>query len=183
MYPYYATSPHQVSYPASHGFSPLRLIRSLFCAFGGLFSLAGLLMIGHMLAPNFTNQLLPGWQARYGAIIAAAVIFGFIRSVWRLFVPIVSLGFWITAIIALMQTTGMSPQLPKLSGFSLPSISAAASAHVPRSAPQIIAVSSQVKAHGTPSLPDSAYFAASPSIGGSLSRLPVIGNVLRMLRR
>lgn len=126
---------------------------------------AGFMIIAHMVAPQLLEQVVPGWQQRFGLLVGIAVVFGFFRSIFRLIGPIVSLGFWAVAIFALVQTSlPGSSLLPK----SLPSLSSPASPSVAPSA------AAPIRLHGTPALPDSAYFPNSSS--GSSSSMPMFGS-------
>jgi hypothetical protein len=70
----------------------------LFTILSSLLFVCGLIAIGNLIAPDFVQQALPHWQARFGSIIAIGVVLGFIRSAWRLVVPIFALIFWIVAL-------------------------------------------------------------------------------------
>ncbi len=131
---------------------------------------AGLMIIAHMVAPQLLEQVVPGWQQRFGLLVGIAVVFGFFRSIFRLIGPIVSLGFWAVAIFALVQTSlPGSSILPK----SLPSLSSSAS---PSAAPSAVpSAAAPIRLHGTPALPDSAYF-PNRSSSGSSSSMPIFGS-------
>lgn len=138
------------------------------------FTAAGLMIIAHMVAPQFLEQLVPGWQQRFGVLVAIAVVLGFLRSILRLFLPITSLAFWGIALYALMITTfpnaiSLPSSLPSLSAStrSAPSTPSAPSAPI---AQQSVA---PIRLHGTPALPDSAYF---PNRAPASSLLPTFGS-------
>lgn len=156
-------------YQARYATSPSLYGPSLFNPFrgllGGSLMIAGMIVILHVLAPQMLEQALPDWKIRYGGIIVAAVIFGFIRSVFRLFLPLAALGFWIVAVFALIHTSmPTSFTLPKI-----PSITTQASQ--PQSATTAPSVAVQ-KVPGSKSLPDSAYFPAQKH-----SRLAALSNI------
>lgn len=73
-----------------------------FTLLSSLLFVCGLVAIGNLLAPELVQKLLPNWQARFGSFIAIGVVLGFIRSAWRLLVPICALGFWIVALSAVL---------------------------------------------------------------------------------
>ena len=74
----------------------------------------GLIAIGNLLAPELVEQYLPNWQARFGTLIAVGVVLGFVRSAWRLVVPICALAFWIVALGAVLGGP-LSHRLPTIS--------------------------------------------------------------------
>ena len=123
-------------------------------------TIAGLMIIAHMVAPQLLEQLVPGWQQRFGLVVGIAVVLGFLRSILRLFLPIASLAFWGIAIYALTHAAlpGTS-LLPR----SLPTLSASAP-----SAPVIQQSSTPIRLHGTPALPDAAYFPSRPNASSSM---------------
>lgn len=142
----------------------------------------GIIAIGSMLAPAALEQAIPEWRARFGLLVTAGVVFGFIRSVWRMFIPLIALAFWIVAIFAIVkpQALGLLPTIlasttqtqnqtqPQIVPASLPSV------------PSILPVSR----HSSPALPDAAYFPPVRSVGGSsfLDKLPLPAFLKRALR-
>lgn len=167
-------------FPAGYGASPGLYAPTLFNPFRGLFGgslmIAGCIVIMNWLAPHALEQALPDWKLRYGGIIIAAVILGFIRSIFRMFLPLAALGFWIVAVFALIHTSmPTSFALPKI-----PSITTQASQ--PESAITAPSVTVQ-KVHGSKSLPDSAYFPAQKSSGlGALSNIPGVSWLKKLFR-
>jgi len=126
-------------------------------------TIAGLMVIAHMVAPQLLEQMVPGWQQRFGLVVGIAVVLGFLRSILRLFVPIASLAFWAIAIYALGHAS-----LPgaTLLPSSLPTISASAP-----SVPSVQQSVTPIRLHGTPALPDSAYFPNRSSSSSPLQAL------------
>lgn len=161
-----ALNPFSRRAPATPYYYPSYSRPSLLSPFGSSLSFgltaAGLMIIAHMVAPQLLEQVIPGWQQRFGVIVAVAVVLGFLRSVLRLLLPVASLAFWGVALYALTHAA-----LPgtSLIASSLPSIAASAPA-----APQAAA---PIRLHGTPALPDSAYF---PSPSTSSSSMPIFGS-------
>lgn len=144
---------------------------------GGLF-LAGLIVIGNMLAPQLVEQAIPNWKSQYGTVIILAVVLGFIRAIWRMFVPLVGLAFWIVAITAVMH-----PSMPK--GLSLPNAPRFMSQVVPAAAaaPAALAPLSTKPIIGSKSLPDGVYFRANQSQGlGMLSKIPGVSSIAKLLK-
>jgi hypothetical protein len=93
-----------------------RLIGSPF-SFGIISStlfVCGLIAIGNLLAPALVEQYLPDWQTRFGTLIAGGVVLGFVRSAWRLVVPVCALAFWIVALGAVLGGP-LSHRLPTIS--------------------------------------------------------------------
>ena len=167
-------------YHAGYGTGPGLYAPSLFNPFrgvlGGSLMIAGVIVILNMIAPQVLEQALPDWKLRYGGIIVAAVILGFLRSIFRMFLPLAALGFWIVAVFALVHTSmPTSFALPKI-----PSITTQASQ--PQSATTAPSVTVQ-KVHGSKSLPDSAYFPAQKSSGiGALSNIPGVSWLKKLFR-
>jgi hypothetical protein len=157
-------------YPGSYGSTPALYAPSSWNPFrgivGGSLMLAGLIVIANMVAPQAMEQILPNWRTQYGGLIAAAVILGFIRSIFRMLLPLTALGFWIVAVFALTRSS-----IP--TSFTLPSMPAVlAQSSTTTAAPLVTAVSTK-PIHGTRSLPDSVYFPAPRSEGlGALAKLP-----------
>jgi len=155
-------------YPAT----PLGLfLRSILGGAGGLLTLAGLFVLAHSVAPQAVERIIPGWSSTYGRLALVAVGLGALRAVCRLIVPIFSLVFWGLVISAVIYSSGAcaslgAPDSRQLSG-------------VP---PQSV-VSAPVKLHGSPSLPDSAYFPGSGGGFSALKKLPFVGTVLSSFNR
>lgn len=145
-------------------------------ALGTSLMLAGLVVIANMVAPQALEHALPNWRTQYGSLIAVAVILGFMRSILRMFLPLTALGFWIVALFALTQSS-----IP--TSFTLPSLpSLVAQSSTPTASP-LIAPMSTKPIHGTPSLPDSAYFPAPRSEGlGALAKIPGVSWLKKSLR-
>jgi hypothetical protein len=167
-------------YPATYGTTPGRYLPNLLNPFRGLFGgslmIAGIIVIINLVAPQALDNALPNWKLQYGGLIIAAVVLGFLRSIFRMFLPLAALGFWILAMFALVTTS-----LP--TSFTLPKM------------PTFIAQPSTTKAvplpesgitkplHGSPSLPDAAYFPAQKSEGlGAASKIPGVAWIKNILR-
>ena len=167
-------------YPAGYGTAPGLYAPSLFNPFrgllGGSLMIAGVIVIMNMLAPQLLESALPNWKLRYGGIIIAAVMLGFIRSIFRMFIPLAALGFWIFAMFALIHTSvPTSLALPKLPSFSAQT---APTQVVTRSTPTMTQ-----PLHGSRSLPDSAYFPAQNSAGlGAISKIPGVSWLKKLFR-
>jgi hypothetical protein len=73
-----------------------------FALLSSVLFVCGLIAIGNLVAPELIQQTLPHWQARFGSVIAIGVVLGFIRSAWRLVVPIFALLFWVVALGAVL---------------------------------------------------------------------------------
>jgi hypothetical protein len=137
-------------------------------------TLAGVIVIANTIAPQLLEHTIPQWKTNYGTIIAIAVILGFIRSIWRLIIPIVALSFWIIALYALVHST-MPTHAPLL---QLPRIDAQSA----QSAPHTVAYTGTTPLHGTKALPDAAFFAAPQTQGtGILSKIPGISRIGKIL--
>lgn len=132
-------------------------------------TIAGLMVIAHMVAPQLLEQMVPGWQQRFGLVVGIAVVLGFLRSILRLFVPIASLAFWGIAFYALSHASLPGANiLPS----SLPTISTSAPV-----APVVQQSVTPIRLHGTPALPDAAYFPNRSSSSSPLKALtPGRGN-------
>jgi hypothetical protein len=167
-------------YPAGYGTGQGLYAPTLFNPFrglvGGSLMIAGVIVIMNMVAPQVLEHAIPDWKLRYGGIVVVAVIFGFLRSILRMFLPLAALGFWVVAMFALMHTSAPSwTSLPKV-----PSITAQASpSHVTPTPP-----AATIKAlHGSNALPDSAYFPAQKSSGlGALSNIPGVSWLKKLFR-
>jgi len=167
-------------YPSGYGAGPGLYLPSLFNPFRGLLGgsllIAGIIVILNMLAPQVLEHALPDWKLRYGGIIVAAVILGFLRSIFRIFLPLAALGFWIIAMFALVHT--LAPtwlSLPKLSASSAQTTSVSPT-------PTAATVTAQ-GLHGSPALPENAYFPDHKGKGlGALSNIPGVSWVERLFR-
>jgi hypothetical protein len=127
-----------------------------FGLFGGALFICGLIAIGSYFAPAAVEQAIPGWRERLGALVMIGVVLGFMRSIWRLFIPILGVAFWVVAVLCLWK--------PDLSTVSLPLISSAAPSSArqieqPRMLPAYLSTQKSLP----PALPDSAYFAPHSS--------------------
>jgi hypothetical protein len=167
-------------YPGTYGSTPALYAPSSWNPFrgivGGSLMLAGLIVIANMVAPQALEHALPHWRTQYGGLIAAAVILGFMRSIFRMLLPLTALGFWIVALFALTQSS-----IPK--SFTLPSMPALVAQSTTTTASPVVATMSTKPIYGTPSLPKSAYFPAPRSGGlGALGNLPGISWLKRSLR-
>ena len=166
--------------PARYGTGPGLYAPTLFNPFRGLFGgslmIAGCIVIMNWIAPHVLEQALPDWKLRYGGIIVAAVILGFLRSILRMFLPLAALGFWVIAVFALVNTS-----MP--TSFTLPKFPAVATqAPQPDSTATAQHVNIQ-RLHGSKSLPDSAYFPAQKSSGlGALSNIPGVPWIKKLFR-
>jgi hypothetical protein len=82
----------------------ISLLRShlLFGIISALLFVCGLIAVGNLLSPEAVQQIVPNWQARFGAVVALGVVLGFIRSAYRLIVPICALVFWGVALGAVL---------------------------------------------------------------------------------
>ncbi|MEY4668449.1 MAG: hypothetical protein RL518_1148 [Pseudomonadota bacterium] len=167
-------------YPAGYGTGTGIYAPALFNPFrgllGGSLMIAGILVIMNMLAPQLLEHALPDWKLRYGGIIVAAVILGFLRSIFRMILPLAALGFWIIAMFALVHTSAPT-------WFSLPNIPAV-STRASQSQDTTTPPSTTIHAlHGSKSLPDSAYFPAHESSGTSaLSNIPGVSWLRKLFR-
>jgi hypothetical protein len=151
--------------------TPLGLIvRSLCGGFGGLFTLAGVIVLAHSVAPHAVERVIPDWSATYAPLALVAVGLGALRAVCRLIVPICSLLFWGLVISAVVYSSGAWASVSGTHSIAVPQQPARNAVSLPMK---------PIALHGTPSLPDSAYF---PTGGGGLSalkRLPIVGGILR----
>lgn len=167
-------------YPAGYGTGPGLYAPSLFNPFrgvlGGSLMIAGVIVILNMIAPQVLEHALPDWKLRYGGIIVAAVILGFLRSIFRMFLPLAALGFWIVAMFALVHTTAPTWfSMPKLPSISAPTSSVSATPTASTTRPQ--------RLHGSPALPESAYFPGQKSEGlGALSNIPGVSWIRKLLK-
>ena len=167
-------------YPATYGTSPGFYGPTLFNPFRGLFGgglmIAGIIVIMNMVAPQVLEHAIPDWKLRYGGIVVVAVVFGFLRSIVRMFLPLAALGFWVIAIFALIHTSAPTwVSLPKL-----PAITTQASPS--ETTPTPPAVTTQAL-HGTNALPDSAYFPAQKSSGlGGVANIPGVSWLRKLFR-
>ena len=169
---YRGYAPMQYRSPLSYGFPSLWPFRGIF---GTAITLAGLLVIANFVAPQVVEHSIPGWKSQYGIFVVVAVILGFLRSILRLFVPVISLGFWVLAICALTHL-GM----PK--GFSLPSAPSFIS-QAANTTPTVATQPITRPIHGTKALPDAAFFPASQNQGlGALSKIPGVSSVAKLFR-
>ncbi len=167
-------------YPAGYATNPGLYGPSLFNPFrgllGGSLMIAGIIVILNMLAPQVLEHALPDWKLRYGGIIVAAVVLGFLRSIFRMFIPLAALGFWIVAMFALVHTTAPTWfSLPKLPSIAAQTTSVSAT-------PTAVTVTPQ-RLHGSPALPESAYFPARKSEGlGAVSNIPGLSWIRKLFR-
>jgi hypothetical protein len=167
-------------FPPAYGTSPGLYAPALFNPFrgllGGSLMIAGVIVILNMIAPQILEHTLPDWKLRYGGIIVAGVVLGFLRSIFRMFLPLVALGFWMIAMFAVFHTS--SPTRLSLPNF--PSISA----HTPSvSATPTVVTKTPQRLHGSPALPESAYYRTQPSEGlGALSKVPGVSWIKKLLR-
>jgi hypothetical protein len=157
-------------YPTGYGTSPALYGPTLFNPFrgllGGSLMIAGCIVIMNMLAPQLLEHALPDWKLRYGGIIVAAVVLGFLRSIFRMFIPLAALGFWTVAIFALVHTTAPT-------WFSIPSLPAISTQATRTPATSIPPTTTVHALHGSKSLPDSAYFPSQKGTGlGALANVP-----------
>lgn len=157
-------------YPGTYSSTPALYSPSSWNPFRGIVGkslmLAGLVVIANMVAPQALEHAFPHWRDQYGGLIAAAVILGFIRSIFRMFLPLTALGFWIVALFALTQSS-----IP--TSFTLPSMPSLVAQSPTTTDSPLVAPMSTKPIHGTPSLPDSAYFPAPRSEGlGALAKIP-----------
>jgi hypothetical protein len=143
---------------------------------GSVLTLAGIIVIANAVAPQLVEQVIPGWRSRYGALVLIGVGLGALRSLFRLFVPLTSLGFWVLAVFALAHAG-----LPEI---LTPASSVKAVAETVREAAPGFAQSGQgLKLIGSKSLPEAAYFPAQR--GGSLetaSKNPIVSQITRLFR-
>jgi len=106
----------RLSAPITYGTPFLSPFRGLL---GSVVTLAGLIVIANMIAPQFVEQIIPHWRSQYGGLIMVAVVLGFVRAIWRLIIPIGALGFWMLAVFALTHSAlPTSLALPKVPGVS-----------------------------------------------------------------
>jgi hypothetical protein len=143
------------SYPSYNRAIPY--IPAPFGLVGGLLSICGLIAIGSVFAPAILEQAMPGWRERLGVLVMIGVTLGFIRSIWRLFIPILGVLFWIVAVLCLWK-----PDIGGLSSYSLAS-TAARSQRYEQSRVRPAAISSHTPL--PPALPDSAYFPQNSGSG------------------
>jgi hypothetical protein len=128
-----------------------------------------------MIAPQLVEQTIPHWKANYGTVIAVAVALGFLRAIWRLFLPIAALGFWIIAVFALtrsaMPTKFALPKAPKFLSQSV------------QAAPTAVSYTSTKPLHGTKALPDAAFFPSHQTQGvGALSKIPGVSAIAKLFK-
>ena len=167
-------------YPAGYGTGQGLYAPTLFNPFRGLFGgtlmIAGIIVIMNMVAPQVLEHAIPDWKLRYGGVVVAAVIFGFLRSIFRMFLPLAALGFWIIAMFALMHTSAPSwLSLPTLPSFTTQASPSQGTPTPPAATIQAL--------HGTNALPDNAYFPAQKSSGvGALSNIPGVSWLRKLFR-
>lgn len=165
-------APMRYRAPLGYGLPSLWPFRGLI---GTGLTLAGLLVIANFIAPQLVEQALPGWKSQYGIFVFVAVILGFLRSVLRLIIPVMSLGFWIVAICALTHFGA-----PK--GVSLPAVPTFISGPA-QAAPVVTPERNTKPIHGTKSLPDAVYFPAAQNQGlKELSKIPGVSSIAKLLR-
>jgi hypothetical protein len=167
-------------YPGTYGSTPALYAPSSWNPFRGVLGrslmLAGLVVIANMVAPQALEHALPHWRTQYGTLIAVAVILGFIRSILRMFLPLTALGFWIVALFALTQAS-----IP--TSFTLPGMPSLVAQSSTTTAAPLVAATSTKPIHGTPSLPDSAYFPAPRREGlGALAKIPGVSWLKKSFR-
>ena len=165
--------------PLSHLRAPVAYGSPFLSPFRGLLgtglTLAGVVVIANMIAPQLVEQTIPHWKANYGTIIAVAVALGFLRAIWRLFLPIAALGFWIIAVFALTHSA-----MPK--SFALPKVPQILSQSV-QAAPAPVSYSSRQPLHGTKALRDAAFFPARQTQGlGFISKIPGVSAIVRLFK-
>lgn len=158
--------------PVAYGSPFLSPFRGLL---GTGLTLAGVIVIANMLAPQLVEQTIPHWKANYGTVIAVAVALGFLRAIWRLFLPIAALGFWIIAVFALTRSAMPTMfALPKAPEFLSQSVQAA---------PTTVSYTSTKPLHGTKALPDAAFFPAHQTQGvGALSKIPGVLAIAKLFK-
>ena len=167
---YFPLSPLRA--PVAYGSPFLSPFRGLV---GTGLTLAGVIVIANMIAPQLVEQTIPHWKANYGTLIAVAVALGFVRAIWRLFIPIAALGFWIVAVFALTHSA-----MPK--SFALPKTPQFISQSV-QAAPTTVSYTSTKPLHGTKALPDAAFFPAQQTQGlGFLSRIPGVSAIAKLFK-
>jgi hypothetical protein len=140
---------------------PMPYMPAPFGLFGGALLICGLIAIGSVLAPAAVEQAIPGWRERIGLLVLFGVALGFIRSIWRLFVPILGVAFWIVAVLCIWK--------PDVGALSLPLVSSVAQSSKHYEPPQTYASHSSSQKLLPPALPESAYFVPH-STSDSLAR-------------
>jgi hypothetical protein len=167
---YFPLSPLRA--PLAYGAPLMWPFRSLI---GTGLTIAGIIVIANMVAPQLVEQTIPHWKSNYGSLIAIAVGLGFLRAIWRLFIPIVALGFWIVAVFALTRSA-----MP--TSFAMPKAQQVISQSV-RSAPANVSFTTTKPLHGTKALPDAAFFPARQTQGlGFLSKIPGVSAVAKLFK-
>jgi hypothetical protein len=163
------------SSPFSRGYYPT-LMSPFRGVLGSVLTLAGIIVIANAIAPQVVEQVIPGWKSRYGALVMIGVGLGALRSIFRLFVPLASLGFWIIAVFALTHAG--------LAGIATPPSSTKAMAETVRElTPGFTQSGRGVKLIGPNSLPEAAYFPAQR--GGGLetaSKNSIVTQITRLFR-
>ena len=171
MFPYIPSRPSPAYFPRN---PYLPRIPMFFGPAFGLLNTAllisGMIAIGSVVAPEAVERAIPGWRGEFGLLVIVGVALGLLRSVWRLFIPILGVAFWIVAVMCIWK-----PNLAALPALPIPSL--AQSQHV-----QAAPVSSEVKVRSSlpPALPNEAYF---PSQGGSFSGGNIGGSIQRLIKR
>lgn len=136
---------------------PMPYVPAPFGMFGGLLFICGLIAIGSFFAPAAVEQAIPGWRERVGALVILGVALGFIRSIWRLFIPILGVAFWIVAVLCLWK-----PDIGGPSSYSLASSAPRAERY---EQPRALSAALSNQNPLPPALPDSAYFPQSSGAG------------------
>lgn len=167
---YFPLSPLRA--PLTYGAPLLWPFRSLI---GTGLTLAGIIVIANMVAPQLVEQTIPHWKNNYGPLIAIAVGIGFLRAIWRLFIPIVALGFWIVAVFAVtrsaMPTSFAMPKAPQVMSQSV------------QAAPTNLTYTTTKPLYGTKALPDAAFFPAHQTQGlGFLSKIPGVSAIMKLFK-
>jgi hypothetical protein len=103
------------------------------------------------------EQAIPGWRERIGILVMFGVALGFIRSIWRLFIPILGVAFWIVAVLCLWKP-GISGISPHLLTSATPS---SQRYEQPHASSDVLPTYKPLP----PALPDSAYFVPHSSAG------------------
>jgi hypothetical protein len=146
-------------YPATLRAHPFMTPRMGF--FGLFLILCAILAIVGFFAPSLVEQAIPGWRERFSALVLLGVVLGLIRSIWRLFVPIVGVAFWVVAVLCAFR-----PEIP-----AWDRLGSVAASTVSGQGRQLYSARGREAAYRPlpPALPDNAYFAPR-SASGSIRR-------------
>jgi hypothetical protein len=132
---------------------------------------AGILAIVAAVSPETAQQLVPGWQQRFGPAVMVFVGLGFARAVFRSIYSVSALGFWVVAALCIFtgkinlpsvlspRTASVQQQVPTAPAYSLPSFSLPS--NVTSSLPNTFTGRSSLGS----ALPDAAYFPPAKSTG------------------